>query len=728
MLFEEDTFFDSKFPRPQYLGAKYDLLPWIQQYIPTNTQVVLDGFSGSQSVAYFFKQLGKKVITNDFLLCNHQIGLGLIENNSVTLSENDMQVLFSTNSNHKNIIADTFTGIFFEVEDAIWLDAFRANCDIFEGYKKSLALAIMNRALQRKTIMGHFAHTKALEYARNPERVKRNASIAQPIKKLFLEQLPLYNQAIFDNHQENKSFNCNILDLLKSNTLDDVDLAYFDPPYVDSHSDYQSFYHFLETYTAYWDDKQFLNGTKKYFPAKWSGFDKKTEVLDSLHMLFSSAQRIPNWLISWNNRSFPQVEMFLEIVSLYKEVKVVEKTYHSSKGGKGSVKGSKEILFICTDLVKKFIFTDMSQNYSFSTWKKLFEQDKLEEFTTNRYGLLWLKLKSITRKEILSRFIELNKIIIISSGLQANFEEVFNFLSSRRIEESHLLIDFFIRTIDQEQRSAINQEYIVNELYKMKYFSWGGDYKNSLDRHLVDTYVKKYVNFESLSLQLEEGVKNAVNGYVLCSWYNHWSSILIENIFKSHASVLPTVGQVKKVDFFVNNIPFDLKVTYLPDNFVDTKRKKAHLGSEIASLKNISKKLKLYIEKDMRSEDLYDDLIEKIRDKNNQDGNNVLADIKNFRKSLVEEVKQNPRELIQNLYENQGELRFDSSNRLFLVLVDVEDFRNSWKLKRNIDKLKASIYTYLDCFNSSNLESLKINFSYGNKGDFSAYSDLLVID
>lgn len=155
-----------------------------------------------------------------------------------------------------------------------------------------------------------------------------------------------YNGAIFSNGKQNKSYHSNILDLLP--TLKGVDLVYFDPPYCDSHADYQGFYHLLETYTEYWKDKEFVNGIKRYEPQRVSGFDKKQTVITSFETLFEYSQDIPFWLISYNNRSYPDIETFVEMISKYREVSVEAKTYKNARGGKGSVAGSKEILFVCT--------------------------------------------------------------------------------------------------------------------------------------------------------------------------------------------------------------------------------------------------------------------------------------------------------------------------------------------------------------------------------------------
>lgn len=56
-LFDEYKNFAFKFPEPQYLGAKANLLPWIARFMPDNVETALDAFAGFQSVSYYFKQL-----------------------------------------------------------------------------------------------------------------------------------------------------------------------------------------------------------------------------------------------------------------------------------------------------------------------------------------------------------------------------------------------------------------------------------------------------------------------------------------------------------------------------------------------------------------------------------------------------------------------------------------------------------------------------------------------
>lgn len=356
MLFEEYKYFNYNFPEPQYLGAKHTHLAWIKDFIPDNVSVALDAFAGSQSVAFLFKQMGFETITNDFLNFNNQIGLALIENKNEKITQEDLDILYqpAKNKNDFQLMNSVYTNLFFEENEADFLDNFRANIPLLSSlYKQALAFTIINRSMTRKITMGHFGHTQALKYASDPERIKRNRSLIRPIKEIFEDLLPLYNNAVFDNEQGNQSHNQNILELLP--TLKNVDLTYFDPPYCDSHADYQSFYHLLETYTEYWKDKEFINGTKRYEPQRFSGFDKKRDVISSFEKLFEYSQEIPHWLISYNDRSYPSVAELSKMISKYRDVTVETKAYQNGRGGKGSVAGSHEVLFVCKPKKKHFI-------------------------------------------------------------------------------------------------------------------------------------------------------------------------------------------------------------------------------------------------------------------------------------------------------------------------------------------------------------------------------------
>lgn len=351
LLSKQETLFGEKWelnklPRTQYLGSKQKLAKWIFECAPTDVETVFDAFSGTSSVGYYFKTQGKQVIANDFLKFNFHIGKALIENKEATLSGEDIDLFLRKNENAGSLIDEVFTEVFFERDQAQFLDNFRANVDLIgDEYKKSLALTVMNRALTRKVLLGHFAHLKALEYSRTPKRVKRNPTIARPLKDLFLELVDEYNNAVFDNERENKVYCEDTVRLIRE--LEDVDLVYFDPPYCGCHPDYQAFYHFLETFAEYWKDKEFINSTKQYYPKKESGFVQKREITNSFRKLFENSQHIPYWLISYNSKSYPNKEALEGLIKQYREVKTFEYEYQNHYGGKGSRKGTREYLFLC---------------------------------------------------------------------------------------------------------------------------------------------------------------------------------------------------------------------------------------------------------------------------------------------------------------------------------------------------------------------------------------------
>jgi hypothetical protein len=365
---------------------------------------------------------------------------------------------------------------------------------------------------------------------------------------------------------------------------------------------------------------------------------------------------------------------------------------------------------------------------SFEYWKKYHQNEMLEKFNTDRSGLLWLKIKSILRKDFINNFAQFSKIPLTSTRLNDQFKELFEQLSVN-IDKSHRLLDKYIGIVNCHQIEAIDEQKLVSELYKLKTFDWGGDYQNSLDQYLVSRYIKVAApSFDLLMEKFETEINPVVQGYVLNSWFNYWSSILIENIFKSHSAVLPTVGKIKNVDFFINDIPFDLKVTYLPAEYIKQKRKENGWPIELTFLKNQAKAIGIPFNNKTKPEDIRYEIIEKMKDRNNSFCNKTLVQLKNETVGILQDAQNNPQKLATWLYENQGEMRFGVENRLFLILVDTNNFTDSWKLKRNVDLLKPSINSYLNTFKNKNVEELKLTFSFKNKPNpFNVLTDIIFI-
>lgn len=367
---------------------------------------------------------------------------------------------------------------------------------------------------------------------------------------------------------------------------------------------------------------------------------------------------------------------------------------------------------------------------TFDYWKKQHDSNELNEFNNDTTGLLWLKIKSIVRRGIIDEFISKNSIELQQTSLAKQFIELYSILVSDPAT-SHQYLNNYFSEKNLTMLEVLNEQNLVNELYKVETFKWGADNQNDLGKYLVKKYIKDNQSYDFLINQIDNGILKTVQDYLVCSWYNHWTSILIEHIFKVHNVVLPTVGQIKSVDFFINEIPFDLKVTYLPANFIEEQRKASGLRPELTFLKQ--KAREVGIQFNDNDSNLYYSLSERLKDKGTKESISALTELKFFRISLINKVKATPKLLAQNLYEKQSDFRFGAENRIFLILIDKSNFEDSWKLKRNIELLKPEIHSYLDSFSNKSISDFKLTFYKDGKPEkhpkqYEVLTDVLVIE
>ena len=88
-----------------------------------------------------------------------------------------------------------------------------------------------------------------------------------------------------------------------------------------------------------------------------------------------------------------------------------------------------------------------------------------------------------------------------------------------------------------------------------------------MDQKIQTEYVRKFVKYEDLLKSVKSQLHDDVTNYVICTWFNHWTTVLIEEHISAHPKVVPTLKNIKGVDIFFNGQPFDLKVTYLPRDY-----------------------------------------------------------------------------------------------------------------------------------------------------------------
>lgn len=359
---------------------------------------------------------------------------------------------------------------------------------------------------------------------------------------------------------------------------------------------------------------------------------------------------------------------------------------------------------------------------NFDDLRRLYDNNQFTELLKDPNGVYWLKLRSVSRAAQLRDLCQ--KVGINCAGLSAR--QLLPYVYDSRPDEE--TVNTFIRELYEQERAARreNEDYLVSQLYQMKAFDWGGLYQNSLEQTIVNNYVKQIRDWNRLNQAIENELLSSMRGYVQCSWYNHWTSIIVEDIFKDHPAVLPAIGLVKKVDFFIHNFPYDLKVTYFPDGYLGELRRNAGLRPEFTELKAFCRQHGIWFDQSKPKRVLFSELLAKISEHPSQSAKDFMAQFKATRADFIQHTIQDPTPLKIWLYENQGIRRFDAANRFFLVLVDKDNLEASWKLKRNKILLADKINAYLNSSNPQSVDELKIEFRWQNEV-YATYTDILFI-
>jgi len=171
-----------------------------------------------------------------------------------------------------------------------------------------------------------------------------------------------------------------------------------------------------------------------------------------------------------------------------------------------------------------------------------------------------LKLKSIKSDNLKELAESLN---VDSKGTATD-------LIKKLIDIPQSKIDGFIKRKYQEQvrerQKLISDNDLKQELLKVKEFRWGV-VQGQLDQKIQTEYVRRFVRYEDLISGVKSKLYGDITHYVIATWYNHWTTVLIEDHIGQHSKVIPTLKNNFGVDIFFDNQPFDLKITYLPKDF-----------------------------------------------------------------------------------------------------------------------------------------------------------------
>ncbi|MBM3910920.1 MAG: DNA adenine methylase [Thaumarchaeota archaeon] len=336
---DENRFADKKFPKINFIGNKEKITGWMFDNIDVKGETFFDAFSGGCSVSFEAKKRGYKVITNDILKINYFIGKSLIENKKITLSNEDVDTIFSGHP-VKGFMYENYSNVTFFPEECMELDLYRKNIEKLRNpYKKTMAFILLRRSMIRKMPYSRFTipwnKVKQLrdENFSYMNYGRKRAYHNQSFREHFSTNLQNYNDAVFDNGKDNKSYNEDIFDLLPRMR---ADIIYLDPPYSGSLNNYYGFYGMLDEYIE----------SKRIEPSK-NNFSTKKNSFELLANLFAKLKNFRYWLLSYNNNSYPRRDELTALIKRYaSDVHVIDRKHNYQITGRSTKTKNIEYLFI----------------------------------------------------------------------------------------------------------------------------------------------------------------------------------------------------------------------------------------------------------------------------------------------------------------------------------------------------------------------------------------------
>lgn len=332
---------------------------------------VLDLFSGSAFVGYFFKRMGAAVWSNELLASSYLNALVLVENQSTAVTKNELQRYFKQPAEWDDWIkfpgaATNLVGTRFTAEEALSLDTFAANIQKKFGYTIGekiessnysekisrlgaslypngelqhaddlmtykiaiLAMSVLHQVMNRCYVGGRLNSGQVLAQLDHRLQHQRNeGSVGIPFHSVLPYSLS------FDNGRYCIATKMDAIDLLKKHQPN-VDIIYIDPPYGGDQSDYAGMYEFFEDYAG------------QPRPDAADRFVKSKTYSESFDELLQSLPKKPYWIFSYNDDSWASVEKIKDHLKPFgrREVIVKEVAYEYKYRSKENEGGTEYII------------------------------------------------------------------------------------------------------------------------------------------------------------------------------------------------------------------------------------------------------------------------------------------------------------------------------------------------------------------------------------------------
>ncbi|MDB5302629.1 MAG: hypothetical protein JWM97_178 [Phycisphaerales bacterium] len=342
-------------PRPpatRFQGSKLKLLDWLWEHLqPLPFHTVLDAFGGSACVSHFLKGRGKSVTCNDLLTSSYLGGLALVENDRERLPDDQAAELTRrrADARYDDLIARTFSGIYFTDDENAWLDVVAQNIPTLAcRYQRAIAWhALFQSAMAKRPYNLFHRRNLYMRLAPVARTFGNKVTWDKSFDAHFRHFVGQANAAVF-SARPCRSVNGDALAV-----PGEFDLVYIDPPYLNQRGvgvDYHGFYHFLEGLASYaqWEsgiDFESAHRRMKPAPSPWTSRARIHGAFRDLFRRFRGS----TIAVSYRSDGIPSVE---ELAGLLREVKrnvVVHRRQAPYKYVLSTNAASHEVLLIATD-------------------------------------------------------------------------------------------------------------------------------------------------------------------------------------------------------------------------------------------------------------------------------------------------------------------------------------------------------------------------------------------
>ncbi|WFB36790.1 DNA adenine methylase [Kiritimatiellota bacterium B12222] len=287
--------------RTNFFGNKKRLLTQILKEIPEGTNTIADVFGGTGIVAWTFKNQGYQVIANDVMRYPSIRMKALVENQSTSLSNIDLDQLCSNirKSGEMNTILEIYK-ISFGVQNCRFLEAWANNIKKLDNpIKKNIAVYI-----PVAVISTYFKYSHIHWGSDNKPIGLKDMVLVDLEKEVRNFALNTFPNFVHDNGKNNHVYNQDALSLIPEI---EADVLYLDPPYSSkSGGSYEADYGFLDDLVSLLKGEDHLikdPTDSKCELAPYTYFGSRTSAITGLAKIFECSLHIPTLIISYNDTS-----------------------------------------------------------------------------------------------------------------------------------------------------------------------------------------------------------------------------------------------------------------------------------------------------------------------------------------------------------------------------------------------------------------------------------------